>query len=201
MEGLFFYWIAWITWIISTFFMKKTKLRLEISVIMLVLLILTAHSFTIHKLTVNYGLLFLLLYGYIAIFHQSPMKLMYFYVKNLIITLLYACFYIFSVIDPVWIIFDAKWMLAIGLVYFVLILQTSLRDRIILLIMGVCHGEILYGLLLKQYHFHVTIGSKAFFDLLAISFLLIQSWYLLEVVSRHFELYMQKNFKQKSKQG
>lgn len=201
MDGALFYWVAWISWVISTFFMKKTKLRLNVSACMLILLILTAHSFTIENLTINIGLLFLLLVGYVIILPKSVFKLLYFYLTTLIITLLYVSFHIFSLIDPIWLLFDAKWMLAIGLVYFVIILQTKIKDRVFVLILGTCHGEILYGLIIGQYHFPIHIGSIVFFDFLSVCFILIQSWYSFETISRNFESYIQKNFKEKSKHG
>lgn len=198
MDGAYFYWMAWIAWVISTFFMKKNKFRFTFSLFILSLICLSAHTLTIYDLKINIGLLFLLAYSYFGISkHKSLLKLIYFYISSLAITLGYVSFHLFELYDPVWLFLDRKWLLTIGLTFIIIFLFKNTKDRIICLILSSCQGELLYAVILQKFAIQFEIGSLAYLDILSISFVLMQGWHLLERAVYYFDINMQKQVKEK----
>src|SRR5690625_414920 len=58
--GLMFYWFSWLFWGITTFFMKKGRLRTLISALILMMLICSNVEFLFGELVIFFPILFLL---------------------------------------------------------------------------------------------------------------------------------------------
>jgi hypothetical protein len=89
-------------------------------------------------------------------------------------------------------------MLAIILTYLVLILEKSTKERFIIFLLGVSHGELLYGYLMEYFLFPLKIGSLSFFDITAIGLLFISIWCGLETVSSYLNHSTSKSSKRKA---
>jgi hypothetical protein len=192
LEGLWFYWVGWIVWVITTFFMKKGKMRNWLAFLVLMLLN-TAHlNLNIMSQEVTIGFLLLICLSYIASARLKVKTLVYIVICTIILCLAYVSFHLFSLYDPVWVVFNPKLMVGILLTYLVIILTRDLGNRFLLFTIGACHGEVVYQIILSTYQFPYTIGSLSFFDIVAVGIVLISLWSGLEIISSYFNHLQQK---------
>lgn len=197
MEGTYFYWIAWMTWIICTFFMNKTKMRLISAVLVLILIITSNYQTHIHNIMINFPLIILLLSGYYFLATKTAKEKVYLLICTITLTIAYCSFQLFELFDPIWLIFNRKWMFSILLVYLTLMLIKEPKSRLIGVTIGACQGDILYGFVLSEFRFSYEIGSLLFLDVVAISGFAIYIWSKLEGAVQYFDVMFQKNTKEK----
>ncbi len=200
-EGIYFYWLFWLFWIISTFFMNRHIKRLKISLYLLIAIILSLNSIVLLDFEISMTTVFVLLVTYAVIAKQTTGRRLYVIFTSFIVMISYATFLLFELYDPVWVIFNRSWMLAALLVYLVIIMHQYIEQRLITLVAGAIHGDILYGFLLRKFSFSYPIGSMQFLDVLALSlaFLLIISGF--KFVSVFFEQYFSQQEGEKQKQS
>lgn len=175
MEGIFFYWIAWMAWIVITFFMKKDKKRTHMAVFLLMVILFSNDYVTIGHLKINIALLILLIYGYLGLSSLNNGRLLYIVIICHIITLAYIGFTMYRLYDPVVQWFHPTWMTAILLFFLVQILIKPFSLRCLVMMISICHGSLLYTWMMSQ--FSLAVGSLALFDLLAAGFLLLMLWH------------------------
>lgn len=189
MEGLMFYFISWSMWVYLTFIMKKENpLRVKLSVAVLTCISLAAAvPITIGRFEVSAIGLFMLIVTYMALRQENSKTLLYFYICSFILTIAYVTFCLFEIFDPVWLIFNKDWMLAVCLGYLAILLQKKLRGRLLLLISGTMQGEILYAYILGKYNFHYSIGSFAYLDAFSLTAILLVGWSGMEKIGSYFE--------------
>ncbi len=58
MDGGYFYFLAWMGWIITTFFMKKESIRWKMSAFILFLIICSQFTFSIASFSISMNALF-----------------------------------------------------------------------------------------------------------------------------------------------
>lgn len=187
MEGIIFYWLFWLFWILSTFFMRKDERRLKISLWLLLAIICSIHSIFLFQLEISITTLFMLLSTYIMVAKQKKGEKVYLFITSFIVMLAYTTFHLFELIDPVWLVIDRKWMLSLLLFYLVVNQHKSMRMRILSLLSGSIHGEILFSIILRRYSNHYFVGGFEFLDCLAISFAFLLGLEGLKKLSVFFE--------------
>ncbi|MDF1507710.1 hypothetical protein PZE06_05870 [Robertmurraya sp. DFI.2.37] len=187
MEGIFFFWLFWIFWIITTFFMSKSRLRLVLSAAILSVIILSTYTMKWFTLNISASSLFLLLATYVIMAKQKGRKGLYLFITSFIIMLAFTTFHLYELYDPVWLIFDRNMMLSFLLTYITLLLHHDVKFRIITLICGSIHGEILYAAILKHITPSYLIGSFAYLDVISISLGLLLIINGFKKVSSYFE--------------
>ncbi|WP_264738412.1 hypothetical protein [Cytobacillus firmus] len=200
MEGLIFYWISWMVWIMATFFMdRNNKYRFLLSAWILFFIILSPWTLKIFNVETSIGGLFLLISLYIFAGRLKKLRKFYFLFCAFILMMAYVTFHLFELFDPVWVIFSRNWMLSVLLVYMAVLLQKNRMLRLPLILLGGIQGEVLYALVLKQFSFPYTIGSLAFLDIMAISVSISAVWIAvqwavkyIEASFKHFEREKQK---------
>lgn len=193
MEGVYFYWIAWMSWVYVTFFMQKNNQRIVLAIILLFAISLSPFYITIYSFNINISVLILLLFCYKEVSTNSKFRtLFYFLISTLTISLAYSSFLLFELYDPVWLFLDRKIMLAIVLIYVSLFLLKGLKSRLLGVLIGTIHGDILYGVVLDKVKFQYEIGSPLFLDVLSICMALIFVWSTLEELFHHFDASIQK---------
>ncbi|MFT4413112.1 hypothetical protein ACLM5H_04545 [Fredinandcohnia humi] len=197
MEGTIFYWIGWMCWVCSTFYMKKSKERFLLSVFFLVLIIVSPYSFVLGTIKINISIFFILLFCFREISKKSSKQKLYLLICILTISLAYSSFLLFELYDPVWLLFNRNLMLSAALIYVTLMLVKDFRSRIIALLIGAIQGDFLYGIVVTNINFSYDIGSFVFLDVIAISFCFIFIWSSIEVLLNHFDVLFQKNTKEK----
>ncbi|WP_026584968.1 YphA family membrane protein [Bacillus sp. J33] len=193
MEGLIFYWVSWVAWVMATFFMdRKNKKRVKFSVWLLVVIILSPYTFSIYGVEMSVAGVFLLGTFYIFTGGLKKGHKVYFLICTFIMMMAYVSFHLFELFDPVWVIFPRKWMLAILLFYMAILLHKKRQLRLPLILLGSIQGEVLYALILRQFSFPYVIGSLAFFDIIALSAAIAAIWSAMQWIALYFET----NFKQ-----
>lgn len=183
MEGLYFYWLAWIGWILATFFMNKDNpLRMKFAVVLLAVII--AAPYKANFLIFDYHLSAIVI-AFFVFFETRRIKLvsfLYLFLSSFIIMLAYTSFLMFELFDPVWVLFDRKIMLGAAGFYLALLLHKDKHFRMLALISGFMQGEFLYAAILWRFDFPYTAGSMAFLDLLSISVGLLLAWSAVETM-------------------
>lgn len=201
MEGSMFYWIFWVFWVYITFFMQKQYLyRTKLAAFILIVIILSSVHFKVMNIEFYASGLVMLLLSYILFSKKKLASLLYAFICSFIITISYVTFHLFVIYDPVWVIFQKEWMLGVCLSCLAIFLQTSLKDRLLIIISGIIQGEILYAFYLRKFEFTYPIGSISSLDVSSLTVLLLVSWSILEnagpFFQNHFQLF--EKGKQKS---
>ncbi|MFD1738569.1 hypothetical protein ACFSCX_18765 [Bacillus salitolerans] len=197
MEGIWFYWIGWIGWVITTFIVGKGKVRTQVAILILVLLSFAHMKISILSHEISIGFLILLFVSYMMSAKLNNITLLYISICTIILGLAYVTFYLFSLFDPVWIVFNPTFMVSFILTYLVLLLTKQSLKRYIIFIIGICHGEVLYRVILSKIQFTQTIGTLLFFDIVAIGIFMISLWNGLELLSTYFNQLQQKQARER----
>jgi hypothetical protein len=106
--------------------------------------------------------------------------IIYFFICSLIVSSAYVAFRLFEIFDPIWIIFKAEWMMGICFGYLVILLQKTLKGRLLLVISGTMQGEFLYAFSLHKIQLSYTVGSFEYLDVCALIMALLAGWSLME---------------------
>lgn len=191
-EGIYFYWFSWLGWIITTFLMKKCSERTALSFVILLVIAVSNSTFQAGSVTIRAAFLIILLFSIVLMAKTKGLSLLYYLICSLIISIGYGCFHLFELFDPVWLIFDRKWMLSFVTLYLTLMLVKNYYYRMTIAMIGFCNGELLYSLILNKFAFAVELGDFPFLDALAVSLLLLSIWNLLEKLALVFEANFQK---------
>lgn len=183
MEGIYFYWLGWMGWIWVTFLMdKKNPARKKLAV--MILAAIFASSYHVNVLIFNVNLSAFVI-ACLIFYETKKMKLsefLYLFTSAFIIMLAYTSFLLFELIDPVWILFDRKIMLAACGFYISLLLHKNQSRRLVSLVWGFLQGEILYAAVLWKFNFPYTISSLAFLDILISSVSMLIAWSTIEAL-------------------
>jgi hypothetical protein len=199
MEGSMFYWILWVFWIYVTFFMnKQNRYRSKLGSVILVLIILSNVHFKIMSFEFYASGLFILLLSYIILGKKKLGSLLYAFICSFIVTIAYVTFNLFVIYDPVWVIFQKEWMMGICFSCLAIFLQTSLKDRLLIIVSGTMQGEILYAIYLSKFEFSYPIGTIAYLDVFSLITILLVSWSILENAGTFFQNHF--HFLEKGKQ-
>src|SRR5690606_24938754 len=108
-------WIAWGGWIWTTFVMSKdNRLRFCLSIWLLTIIIVSPYHFTIHGFEVHFSAIVLMLFFIVSTYKFRYMVFGSVCLSAFIIMIGYVSFLLFELYDPIWVIFDRKWMIVIG---------------------------------------------------------------------------------------
>ena len=200
MEGFLFYWITWLFWIIAIFFMKRgTKERYFLAISLLLLIISSSNMITILGLQFSassFVLYFMILLYFAKYESRRNFSL---FPSVFIVTIAFACFQIYELFDPVWIIFPRIWMLSILLAALSIFLIEKKSFRIFILIAGALQGDFLYALILQKLSFPYTIGSFAFLDVISLTAVLLIIWNGIEILAEYYAKYYNQSGREKRK--
>ncbi|MFT8321633.1 MAG: hypothetical protein ABF649_12065 [Bacillus sp. (in: firmicutes)] len=200
MDGALFYWFTWMLWIVTTFFMKKeNKYRCVYSISLLLAIITSPYQLTFLGFTVSWLLVIMLASAFVYTAFLRKGSLIYFSASVFFTMLAYCTFHLLAILDPVWILFDQKWMLAIVLMIIARLLYSNPLQQIMLIMFGSINGEIMYGLILKKYEFTYIIGDLHYFDCLLISITVMTTIYVVKGFLSKWEqhVYIMEKEKQK----
>ncbi|HHW35957.1 MAG TPA: hypothetical protein GXX18_01430 [Bacillales bacterium] len=192
MEGIFFYWFGWIGWIITTFFMKKSKVRTAVSFILLLLIIAGDHTYHLTGYSVHAPFILIFLFSLVFMTKTKGFMQLYYLICSLIISIGYVCFCLFELFDPIWLFFDRKWMLSFVILYLILMLVKDPTHRLAVVLIGICNGELLYSMILTKFFGEIEIGNFVFLDALAFTIFFILIWNSLEKIAQFFEANIHK---------
>lgn len=199
MEGSLFFWIFWFFWVYLTFFLnKQNPLRLKLAAGILIIIILSNVHFSVGSYDIYASGLLMLLLSYFILSKEKLGSLLYLFICSFIITISYVTFHLFEIFDPIWIIFQKEWMMGICFSYLAILLQKTLKGRLLIMVSGTMQGEILYAYFLNKFQFQYPIGTFEYLDVCSLISLLLVSWSFLENASSIFQNHI--SFFEKGKQ-
>ncbi|WHX99108.1 hypothetical protein [Neobacillus sp. DY30] len=199
MEGSMSYWILWVFWVYITFFMnKQNPYRTKLAAVILILIILSNVHVKFMSFEFYLSGLYMLLLSYIILSKKKLGSLLYAFICSFIVMIAYVAFNLFVIYDPVWVIFQKEWMMGVCFCCLAIFLQTSLKERLLMIISGSMHGEILYAVYLSKFEFSYPIGTMAYLDVISLITILLVSWSILENAGPFFQNHF--HFLEKGKQ-
>ncbi|MGE6362412.1 YphA family membrane protein [Bacillus paramycoides] len=199
MDGNSFYFVAWIGWIVVTFFMKKESIRWKLSAAILLFIICSPLNVTIASFAVSVNALLLCFISFVGIAQYSIWKKLYTLLSALIIAMLYTSFHLLEVYDPIWIVVDRLFLLSSALVYASVLLHRDRILRLCSLYIGMLQGELLVTLIFRKLNFPYDYGSLAFFDIVAVSTLFMAILFWIAKASVYMEQFKRKTRKRKTR--
>ncbi|MEO2074265.1 MAG: hypothetical protein ABGX20_02620 [Bacillus sp. (in: firmicutes)] len=181
MEGAMFYWICWAFWVYLTFILEKQHpYRLKLSVFILLLIISSNFHFSFAEVEFYLSGLYLLIISYALISQEKIGAIFYYFICSFIVSMAYVTFHLFEIFDPIWIILKKEWMMGICFGYLAILLQKTLKGRLIIILAGTMQGEFLYAYILSKYQFPYEIGAFQYLDVCALISALLVSWSIFE---------------------
>ena len=199
MDGSTFYFIAWIGWVVVTFFMKKDHIRWKLGACILIFMICSPLHVTIASFMVSVNALLLCIISFIGIALYSVWKKLYSLLSALIIAMLYTSFHLLEIYDPIWIVVDRVFLLSSALVYASVLLHGDRILRLCSLYVGMLQGELLVTFIFRKLNFPYDYGSLAFFDIVAVSTLFMAVLFWIAKASVYMEQFKRKTRKRKAR--
>ncbi len=197
MEGSYFYFVAWMGWIVTTFFLRKDEIRWKVSAVILMFIICSQITVSIASFTISVNALILGVISFLGVALYSIWKKVYALLSALIIAMLYTSFHLLEVYDPIWIVIDRTFMLSGTLVYASILLHRDRLLRLCSLYAGALQGEILVTFIFRRLHFPYEFGSLTFFDIIAVSTLLVMLMFYIVKISAYRGLFRKKHVKER----
>ncbi len=201
MEGLLFYWITWIAWVVVMFFFSKTQvLRFPLLVHLLAVMGIAGYILHIGRYSIGFAGIYLLFV--VLIYHRrlSLYQFAYFMLSCLIIALGYASFQLFALLDPLWVFVNPTWLAALLLHFLTLFLYKSWKQRISSILVGMILGDGIYMITMVHNSLPYTAVSYILLDMMTISVSASLFWSGLEWLSVFAMNYMQSKFQTGQKQ-
>jgi hypothetical protein len=171
-EGILFYWLAWICWLVVTFFMKKGASRTTIGLLLLVGIILSGHSISFTFGTVNAAFILCLLIGFIQA-ARNHQYLSHHLIGSFSVAITYVSMQLFALYDPVKLIVDKKYILMVVLLIELFLFIQKQNTIIPVYFIGMVIGDILFQLLIYRLQGYIEVGSNYVLDLFASTLFII----------------------------
>ena len=185
MEGLFFYWICWIAWVIIMFFVpKQVSFRFFLLFQILAVMVCSRYILIIYSLSIQLSGLYMFLIMCILIRKYPLFNIMKVILNSFIISMAYASFQLFVLLDPLWVMMQPKYLQCLLLNYLVLLLTKDWRTRLIVLIIGMIIGDLLYGGVLTYQLLPYVSLSFSWHDEMVLVLIVQLIWSYLEFTSK-----------------
>ncbi|XTP53209.1 hypothetical protein Q5760_17675 [Niallia sp. Krafla_26] len=187
-------------WIITTFFYPRFHPdRLYVSAWILISIMLSTTFIPLGLVEISGTGFFMLLSAYWFISRLHIKQLLYILLSTFILMLVTACFLVYELYDPVWVVMKREWMIAIIVTCITLLLLKNQKQRIVAMFLGTIQGEILYSLILTKYSFSYPVATLFSLDSYALSLSLVVGWNFLELIAAYFDKQFQITVKEKQK--
>ncbi|WP_413380458.1 hypothetical protein [Alkalihalobacillus sp. 1P02AB] len=164
MEGMYFYWVAWLLWIVLTFFFNKTTKRFWFTVCLLIIVTIMPLQMYWDGFSFRVALIPAFMFiCYFLRFYKWP-KIMYLIVLSSLLAIAYATFDVFTLFDPVVLFIDHRLYLAAISFIIASFHLGSIKDKVITSIVGMLQGECLAGFVKHYFFGFAEIGRMLFLD-------------------------------------
>lgn len=202
MEGLFFYWISWMAIIVLIFFISHhTFNRDQITFHLLMIIILSRYTVEFFHFIMQLSGVYIIFVTCFLIRKLAYPRLVNFIFSSFIIALAYASFYLFVILDPVWVFIDPKYLLTIFINYLVILLFKEWKMRIAVLLLGMGLGDVLYSFVLVQQGLSYQSLSFVWHDQVSLCAIAQIVWLCGEWLSSQIRNYVQFKFPAGKKQN
>lgn len=165
-DGILFYWFMWMSWVVSTFLMRKGKIRNQCVLITLFGMILSGIDLYFSVGSMNAAFAFFLLIGLIHVIRCSH-QLFFFVTSSFIVATAYVSIELFALYDPVKLFLNKKIMLLLFLTLLTITLARNKKDLFSLMAIGLFIGDAAYQFIILRLVGKVEIGSLYVLDLFA----------------------------------
>lgn len=156
------------------------------------MVIVSDHTYHITEYAIHAPFVLLFFFSLVFMAMTKGLLLYYYLICSLIISIGYVCFHLFELFDPIWLIFDRKWMLSFVILYLILMLVKDPYHRLAVAMIGVVNGELLYSMILIKFFREIQIGNFVFLDAFAFIIFFVLIWNLLEKIAQSFEANIHK---------
>ncbi|HAM81193.1 YphA family membrane protein [Ornithinibacillus bavariensis] len=190
MDGIFFYWLCWMIWVVVTFLMPKEKTRTMMAV--WILLTLTSSNLYISVYNVEVSMAYVCVFLGSILYIKSLKPLSYHLFSAMTIMIGYSSILIWESIAPVWLFMPRLIIIPVLCVLLTLVLTKGLSSRLAISTLGLCGGELLYCILLTNLSMPDIVGELLFLDTLLIVLLLLGSIEIYQIGKNKFFLYLSK---------
>ncbi|WP_078428505.1 hypothetical protein [Alkalihalobacterium alkalinitrilicum] len=190
MEGI---WFMWISWIITTFYLKKSKIRTWLAFWLLAIIVVYSKTIPVAMYEVSLAYLLVTLLCYWLISKYKFFTILYTLFVSMVITFLFAGLHLVELYDPVmFLIIDKMWVIATLVAIITIVLVKDFRGRLVVSISGLVQGELLFKQFLTTIYGIQPLGTGNFFDIIAISCAFIISWHIFEQFCEIMSQYVRK---------
>jgi hypothetical protein len=198
MNGLFFYWLAWLLWVLITFFMEKNITRTFLAFIVLAVITFSNTIVTLFG-NIEFTLSIFVVYIFALVMVSQTNKKIITLWKSICLVFGYVGFLFWEQISPVWIVAPREILIPVFGFILLLLLNGNTKEKLAIWCLGTSTGEILHGVILHSYDMREAIGNMSFFDLLVIeiSFLVI-AHHIVEL-KKKLDIFVQSMEKQKKR--
>lgn len=166
-NGLLFFWISWILWVIVTFFMQKNLQRLLFAIYILLLIITSQIYISINEFTLSVSLLLTIVACLIAL--SKLKRPLYYTFISFTVMIGYMAILIWEKTTPVWMFLPRNLLIPMILLILIICLGGRLRERLTYSMFGICSGEMMYHMMFSNYFLSDVIGNLSFLDLLLVT--------------------------------
>lgn len=195
MEGIFYYWVMWGFWIITTFWMKKNNVRFWFSFFILSNIAVSHLYWQLKDFSFNFSYLLFLIFGMMMMNQTKHYIFSVFSV--LTISFAYAAIKLVYVYDPVLFWIDIQIVSAIMTCWLSLLLGRKKKQSFAYLLTGLCYGEALFWFIISSIYKPVTVGGFPFLETIVLSNAFLFLWELLKGITNFLEQLVEKTVKEK----
>ena len=180
MEGLIFFLSAWLCWVYLTFFAgKDMSYSKEMAAVILISIIVSPLHGEFEGMKIYGGSVCFFLYSLWFLWKAKLKKTVYIFLSAMVISAVYSSIRFFELFDPVIFVMNKLLFVSVITAIIAILLQNSVKWRLILISIGTFQGELLISLVLRE-NFFLDIGGYAYLDTLALSAGIIVFWSFLE---------------------
>ena len=176
MEGIFFFWFAWIGWVWTVFMMDRSTLRTRLSVYLLMLMIASPYELPAGRFSINASALILICGYIIETSHLKKREFLHVFTASFIVMLGYMSFLLFELFDPVWLIFDRQWLIPLCVFTLAALIEKEPLRIYASIAGGMLQGEFVFSFVIDRISSSYTVASYHFLDVLSGAILLAGIW-------------------------
>lgn len=183
MDGFYFFWATWISWILVTFFMRHSLARTLFAFAILLTISLSGFSlnFAGHRIFATVFLLAVI--GYLFIFSSKRVGRGTF--GGICLGIAYAGMLLWELTNPVALLIPRVLLFSLTIFALVIYLTRNFHLQLGISCLGFALGEMVYLLLLDIYGLHQDAGSFKAMDVLGTVLLLLISAKLLGMLRKY----------------
>ncbi|RHW41236.1 hypothetical protein D1B31_09910 [Neobacillus notoginsengisoli] len=180
MDGLIFFLNAWIIWIYLIFFAQGKAGKSKIAGgVLLLSIILSPLYVEVGGIKIYGGGLCLFFCSVSFLYKAKLRKIIFLTICSVVLSAIYSSLKFFELFDPVIFIINREWIVSIILAIVAIILQRSVKWRLMLVAIGTFQGEVLVSMVLRD-TFSLDIGGYAYLDALSMTAAFVLFWSFLE---------------------
>ncbi|WP_112181192.1 MULTISPECIES: hypothetical protein [Paraliobacillus] len=190
MDGVLFYWLGWIFWIITTFLMQKGKFRTTLSFFILLIISLSLVKFTILGYEIGLSFCIVVLGSFFLLTRQTRKVYMLFVI--ILIGFSYAGLRLWEVVSPIWVIIPRMYLYAFIVITLTMLCNRKYLQRYLVCCLAVSFGEVVYIMIVGEIGWNLTIGDSNILDLICLQTASLFILYLWTEIKLKFEDILQQ---------